>query len=222
MVQRSSNASIEQQDFASLLVADSSGNETHEEARNDDSIDNNAALAVPDLGFTPTEGEYIDWSDPNIDFTNFLNPQVNDEAFQFSPPFPISRSLSLVRNATPPATQTTPMHRVFSPIISIPPQPTFNIRSLTQRPKVKTATQSIAKLILHTLKSYPMMMQNHNNLPPFIHPHLLSSNAKVNNMEPLTNCINLVYMISSQMQGSRKLFWKNVRLECERLCEEVC
>ncbi|KAA8645093.1 uncharacterized protein ATNIH1004_009308 [Aspergillus tanneri] len=27
-------------------------------------------------------------------------------------------------------------------------------------------------------------------------------------------------MISSGVQGSRKLFWKNVRLECERFCEE--
>jgi hypothetical protein len=30
-----------------------------------------------------------------------------------------------------------------------------------------------------------------------------------------------VHMISSGVQGSRKLFWKNVRMECERLCEEV-
>ncbi|KAJ6086544.1 hypothetical protein N7467_005458 [Penicillium canescens] len=39
-------------------------------------------------------------------------------------------------------------------------------------------------------------------------------------MEPLDNCINLVHMISGGMRGSRKLFWRNVRMECERLCAE--
>ncbi|KAJ5833633.1 hypothetical protein N7474_001944 [Penicillium riverlandense] len=39
-------------------------------------------------------------------------------------------------------------------------------------------------------------------------------------MEPLSNCISLVHMISSGTRGSRKLFWRNVRMECERLCSE--
>jgi hypothetical protein len=29
-------------------------------------------------------------------------------------------------------------------------------------------------------------------------------------------------MLSGEVQGSRKLFWKVVRMECEHLCEEVC
>ena len=81
--------------------------------------------------------------------------------------------------------------------------------------------QSIATLILHTLKSYPMMMLRHNTLPPFIHPRLISSDFEDNDVEPLTNCINLVHMITSGVQGCRKLFWKIVRMECERLREEV-
>ncbi|KAJ5316801.1 hypothetical protein N7508_001309 [Penicillium antarcticum] len=40
-------------------------------------------------------------------------------------------------------------------------------------------------------------------------------------METLDNCITLVHMISSGSRGSRKLFWKNVRMECERLCSEA-
>ena len=39
-------------------------------------------------------------------------------------------------------------------------------------------------------------------------------------MEPLTNCMSLVHMLSSRIHGSRKLFWKNVRMECERLHAE--
>ncbi|KAI5360705.1 hypothetical protein Slin15195_G086210 [Septoria linicola] len=35
-------------------------------------------------------------------------------------------------------------------------------------------------------------------------------------MEPLANCISLVHMIGSP-KGSRKLLWRNVRLECERM-----
>ncbi|KFY91853.1 hypothetical protein V498_05290, partial [Pseudogymnoascus sp. VKM F-4517 (FW-2822)] len=58
------------------------------------------------------------------------------------------------------------------------------------------------------------------SLPPFIHPRLISSEAENNHMEPLTNCICLVHMISSGIRGSRKLFWKNVQMECERMCEE--
>lgn len=40
-------------------------------------------------------------------------------------------------------------------------------------------------------------------------------------MESLINCISLVHMINSGVQGNRKLFWKNVRLECERMYAEV-
>lgn len=66
------------------------------------------------------------------------------------------------------------------------------------------------------------MMLRHGTLPPFIHPRLISSHAENTRMEPLTNCVSLMHMIGSRIQGSRKLFWKNVRLECERLCAEVC
>ena len=65
------------------------------------------------------------------------------------------------------------------------------------------------------------MMLRHNTLPPFIHSSLLSRDVENNDMEPLNNCISLMHMISSGVQGSRKLFWKNVRLECEHLYEEV-
>lgn len=65
------------------------------------------------------------------------------------------------------------------------------------------------------------MMMHHNTLPPFIHPRTISPNFDQGNTEPLINCISLVHMIGSKVRGSRKLFWKNVRLECERLLEDV-
>ena len=83
--------------------------------------------------------------------------------------------------------------------------------------------QKTAHLMLHTLRSYPSMMMRHNTLPPFIHPSALTSLNVDNNddVEPLNNCISLSYMLNSGVKGSRKLFWKNVRMECERLGEMV-
>jgi len=69
-------------------------------------------------------------------------------------------------------------------------------------------------------------MSRNKTLPPFIHPKILEidlddGNGKGNAMEPLANCVSLMHMIGSEVKGSRKLFWKNVRFECERLCAEV-
>ncbi|KAL9091287.1 MAG: hypothetical protein Q9165_004921 [Trypethelium subeluteriae] len=110
---------------------------------------------------------------------------------------------------------------ISSPNVSIPTAPSSSVRSLIQRSRTQTGAQRIVALIYHTLKSYPLMMLRHNALPPFIHPRLISSSVDNDYMEPLTNCISLVHMIGSGVQGSRKLFWRNVRLECERFCEEV-
>lgn len=132
-------------------------------------------------------------------------------------------SSSLVRHSPPSTYQIVQMQEaILSPKLLIPSTPTTNIRSLIQRPKIGAGSQRIANLILHTLKSYPLMMLRYNILPPFIHRGLISSDVEDNHMEPLTNCISLVQMISGGVQGSRKLFWKNVRQECKRLFEEVC
>ena len=200
------------------LVADSPSVENRQEASNDGDITLDSALVISDPEFAEIGAEYLDWVAPDIDFADFLNPQTNEETVQYSS----SGSSSLVRHSTLSTDQTVQVQPAMSSSnVSIPTLPTSNLRSLIQRPKLKTGAQRIANLILHTLKSYPLMMLRHNTLPPFIHPRLISSDVENNYMEPLTNCISLVRMISSGVQGSRKLFWKNVRLECERLCEEV-
>ena len=160
----------------------------------------------------------LDWFDPDLNFAELLDPQMNNKTIQY----PLLESSSIVRHSTP-TTQTIQVQQpMSSPNISIPRSPTYAYRALVQRPEREAGTQRIANLILHTLKSYPLMMLRHNNLPPFIHPHLISSNVANDYMEPLTNCMSLVRMISSGVHGSRKLFWRNVRLECERLNAEVC
>jgi hypothetical protein len=218
-IQHSDNASSHKQKAAPLLVADPLNVEYRQEASNNDDIIPDGAPVVSDPDIANIGGESLDWNDLDMNFANFLDSQINDKTVQY----PSSGSLSsLVRHSQPSIYQTVQIQEaILSPKVWIPPLPTPNIRSLIQRPKIGTGSQKIANLILHTLKSYPLMMLRYNTLPPFIHPGLISSDVEDNHMEPLTNCINLVQMISGGVQGSRKLFWKNVRLECERLYEEV-
>jgi len=171
-----------------------------------------------DPGFANTGGEHLDWNDPDINFTAFWNPQANEETIQYSSSAPSS----LARSSTPVTNQTVQLQQAFTSLNpSIPRAPTSNVRSFILRSNMRSGPQRTANLILHTLKSYPLMMLHHKTLPPFIHPHFISSDVETDNMEPLSNCISLVHMISSGVRGSRKLFWKNVRLECEHLYQEV-
>ncbi|KAK8094770.1 hypothetical protein PG997_001455 [Apiospora hydei] len=105
----------------------------------------------------------------------------------------------------------------FPDVLSIPRSPSNNSRSLIRRPKLKTGVQRVASLIWHTLKSYPLMMMRDHALPPFIHPQMVASDTEARDMEPLHNCASLMQLLNAGLQGSRKLFWRNVRQECERL-----
>lgn len=120
----------------------------------------------------------------------------------------------------PAQTQVKTAYYPSFEITSLLDVPTALARSFDRRPDIKNGSQRIANLLLHNLKSYPEMIMRHNSLPPFVHPFSISNDAENDDMEPLTNCLNLVHMLSSPHRGSRKLFWKNVRLECERWCAE--
>ncbi|KAL8861960.1 MAG: hypothetical protein Q9178_001830 [Gyalolechia marmorata] len=151
--------------------------------------------------------------DPNTDFADFLSPQSNNEGAWYDS----LDSLSVARHPSSPADQVQHLQEaaIRSSNLSIQSLPTYSVRSFDHRAQLNTGAQRISDLILHTLKSYPMMMLRDNSLPPFIHPYLVSDDIENNGMEPLTNCINLVHMLSNRYHGSRKLFWKNVRMECE-------
>jgi hypothetical protein len=179
---------------APLLVADPLNVEDRQEASNNGDMILDSAPVISDPDSANIGGQCLDWNDLDIDFANFLNSQMNDKIIQY----PSSGSSSLVRHSLPSTYQTVQVQQAISaPKVLIPPLPTPNIRSLIQRPKIGTGSQRIANLILHTLKSYPLMMLRYNILPPFIHPGLISSDVENNHMEPLTNCISLVHMISA-------------------------
>lgn len=106
---------------------------------------------------------------------------------------------------------------------SIPRMPTYHLRSFAQSKSITGRTSPSATLMTHMLTSFPRAMYSPGSLPPFIHPYSLGNNAHNPNegFESLTTCVTLMQMVSGAAPGSRKLFWKNVRLECERLQVEV-
>lgn len=165
----------------------------------------------------PGSGGYIDWEDTGFGLADSFDAQSLGIAL--SPWSTVS-----THHATTSTAQIQTYQPEGSPScsnLSIPRPPALAVRSLIHRPATRSGTQRISKLILHNLKSYPLMIQHHNGLPPFIHKSIISSSAEDPDAEPLTNCLSLVHMIGSGVQTSRKLFWTNVRMECERLSAEV-
>lgn len=158
----------------------------------------------------------IDWYDPAFDI-----------------PARHTSNNSLQQRLTPPlSSSTTQLHdssgRVeanHSSYIQVPPSmplaPRSRVRSLTQRTAFVSKNFKIVNLLLQNLKAYPLMMLRYSRLPPFIHPHSTACCMYENEMEPLDNCINLMRMIGSDLRGGRKLFWRNVQVQCERLCADV-
>lgn len=168
---------------------------------------------MPDTELDNLEG--LDLLNPDINFADFLlTSQTDDDKTVPSTPI-MDWSPFDSRRLTHSSNELS---------LSIPLSlPTYTPRSLIQRPNIKAGTQRIANLMFHTLKSYPQMMLRPNTLPPFIHSAWMSDGVfDKDHLEPLNNCISLVHMVNSRVRGSRKLFWRNVRMECERLCEEVC
>lgn len=177
---------------------------------NDMVLDNGVLRTGPN--FTDTHVDEVDWDSIDLNFLDVMNLPTNEEVMSYFPvmspwkdvhPLPFSNPLSTLATSTPP-------------------EPTNAVRSFIQRPRPETGARRIASLTLSTLKSYAVTMLRDGSLPSFIHPYFTTIHTKTEDMEPLNNCICLVHMIRSGLQGSRKLFWRNVRLECERLRDKVC
>ncbi|KAK1760076.1 hypothetical protein QBC47DRAFT_366346 [Echria macrotheca] len=180
---------------------------------------------LPDFS-DPQTYEALDFSTPppltgpgGADFTFSPNQQHATTAAE---PVNNNRKNSLI-----PLTIAQLSHIVVPPPLAT--QPAYLFRSLEQRPATKQlGREKPASLVLKTLKSYVLMMTRPQELvtpPPFLHPKLMrlvlapegTDNGIVAEMEPLHNCISLLHMAGSRVPGSRKLFWRTVRGECERL-----
>ncbi|KAB8219827.1 hypothetical protein BDV33DRAFT_191739 [Aspergillus novoparasiticus] len=186
------------------------------DVNNDGDIPRDRTTVIADPEFTTLGERSSAETVLDLDFADFLSAHIDDDNIHYT----TSGSSSVYHSTSSIDATIQLQHPRSLSTLSIPPVPTQAIRSLVQRPNTGTGTHRIAKLILHNLISYPQMILRHNTLPPFIHQSVVSSDLGNPNLEPLTNCIALVHMIGSGLQASRKLFWKNVRMECERLCEE--
>ncbi|EAQ91191.1 predicted protein [Chaetomium globosum CBS 148.51] len=164
--------------------------------------------------------EWFDWNNPIFDFVDPTSSwQTKGDMVQFSPPL----TRTPVHEATPSALQNFLRQQTFlSSYMSIPRQPHDILGSLAHRPTMGPKTKRTATLILQTLKSYPLILLQQDSLPPFIHPRMMvSAGAESDSMEPLNNCISLLHMTRAGVPGNRKLFWRNVRMECERFYQEL-
>jgi hypothetical protein len=112
------------------------------------------------------------------------------------------------------------MSMANNPTLSITPNYDLELRSFTRKPAIKDGALTTSMLMLRLLTSYPMMLRDPNAPPPFIHPFFLADQES-RTMESLTTCVSLIQMLESGGSASKRLVWKNVRLECERLQVQV-
>lgn len=214
-VSTSAGIAISAQNISAALVTDPSDKDNRHEARND-----RGALPQGEIGLSNPEwddfgGVSLDWDEQDFGFVDLLDP---GRTVAYS----VLGTVSLGSDLTPSMDQESQRPQgSLPPRVSIPTRPTDTVRSLILRPRLQAGAQRITGLILHVLKSYPLMMLRHDTLPPFIHPQSVSHDFENSNIESLDDCISLVGMISRRGHGSRKLFWINVRLQCERFLADV-
>jgi hypothetical protein len=103
--------------------------------------------------------------------------------------------------------------------VPIPRAPTTSIRSFQRHTNYQPRSVHMSHLIIQTLRSYPLMLLRGDALPPYIHPNFISQ--PIDDLEPLTTCLSLIHMLrAAPSTATRRLFWRNVRLECERFLSE--
>jgi hypothetical protein len=179
----------------------------------------------------------VDWQDLGSTLPNDL---LSSE--QYSKPAPLLRqrteSLSGEMSLTPALShvfspwQSTPKHlpglRQDSPswLATMSPSPERSLgpaRTMVHRSGMQPGVRPNVELIRQMLKSYAVSMMRDTSLPPFIHSTLAYGGLALDddNVEPLTNCMNLMRMLGAGLRGGAKLFWRNVQMECERFDARV-
>ncbi|KAL4934967.1 hypothetical protein BDV06DRAFT_141456 [Aspergillus oleicola] len=193
---------------APLLLTDSgSSTESYRDAEDHDdgALDTALAIASSDLNLDPFgvpefgNGDFFNWDDPALDLS------FSDLGFLNSDFIPIPQTTK----------QYPPIHATQIPpsILSLP-------RLIIRRPSETPGKTRTTSLILHTLKSYLLILMRHNGLPPFIHPSSIPAGTHDGNSpiyNPLVTCLTLIKALNSRRQDKRKLFWDHVRSECDRM-----
>ena len=99
---------------------------------------------------------------------------------------------------------------------------------LTERKAATMEHWLTAMSMLGTFQSYPAMMCDGVQSPPFIHPCIHGMDAgeagahNINYPEPLAICAGLVQMHNTKTIGNNDYVWRTIHLEQQRLHSEVC
>lgn len=186
---------------------------------------------IVDIGVAgEVQVEHLNWDNYDtgldLDFASFdfLCPilQSNEKPAEYQYPIPTL----LDTTPFPPSAGDGQTQQNLYPQLTIPSLPSLP-RLLVYRPESNTGGKRTTTLILHTLKSYLLMMLRENTLPPFIHPHSLADPSlspnnefqdNYNTYNLLANCITLVQTLNTSPGKSRKSFWEHVRTECTKIC----
>jgi hypothetical protein len=99
-----------------------------------------------------------------------------------------------------------------------------SIRSFAPRTMTRGKSQGGEVLLMQILKSFPKMMLRRETFPPFIHAHCTSADLVSNSselIEPLANCMTVAQLFYSATGSSRKLVWRMIRMEIERVVQDV-
>jgi hypothetical protein len=176
--------------------------------------DTTSVPALPGLGC-----DAFDWNAPNNDHENYV--PGDDAPILLPTRFEGSIDVTRVESTPSQDFMTTVQLMTYAPFAiadaEISRSLNLNLRSLWPRPKLSTGAQITANHMARILSSYPRMMQNQDIVPPFIHPQWISLSGTEPILEPLANCVTMIRMLSAGGQGSGRLFWRNVRMECDRI-----
>ncbi|KAF2828222.1 hypothetical protein CC86DRAFT_348301 [Ophiobolus disseminans] len=151
---------------------------------------------------------------------DFGSPKLHAWDYRKSPvpiaPMPFDLALSRIANDYNP----DQMSSMLEP--SIPTMPTYEMRCFTRKPALKGGSQATAIMMTRILTSFPLMMRNLASPPPFVHPFCLKIGMDMDHkpLESLTTCASLMQLLGSGGDANRRLVWKNIHLECERLHAE--
>jgi hypothetical protein len=145
-----------------------------------------------------------------LDSADPLNPQID-----------ISRISGGLQSTL--STITTPQQRLqLSP--SIPISINYQEPSLLfeRRRFLDPELELTGDLVLHILRSYPYMMASTGSVPPFIHPrYQYFTQSSTMRPSPLYAALRLAKMLLHGRRMNKSLIWGLIRMEQDRLFNEV-
>jgi hypothetical protein len=94
----------------------------------------------------------------------------------------------------------------------------FQCRKFANPAQIHSAT-----ILSRLISSYPTMMLRRETFPPFIHPQCVPVNEiDPPLLRPLAKCMELARAFKYRTLENSEMIWKEIRVEHERLCNEVC